>query len=717
MEWGSLRPIQVDAIHYLLDGRGDCIISAPTAGGKTEAAFLPILSTIADDHSDGIRAMYIGPLKALINDQFRRVGDLCERMEMPVHRWHGDVTSSARHKLLTRPSGVLLITPESLEAMFVLRPTKMRGLFSTLQFVVIDELHAFIGGVRGAQLRSQLYRLDERCGCRPVRIGLSATLGDAGRALEWLRPAGPAAALITDKDATRSVDLRVRAFWEQPKNDDEDEPERYDDDTVLAEVARSMLVTCSGRTNLAFANAKSRIEELADSLATQVRLLGTPDEVVVHHGSLSKEQREYAEERLRNSPRGCTAVCSNTLEMGIDVGAIDRVLQLSAPWSVASLTQRLGRSGRNEGASATLLGYFIVEAPTEDATVWRGLHLDFLQGLATIELMLERFVEPPDYDRPQLSTLIQQLMSSLAETGGTNAAVLYDRLITSNVFGRMTPSEFASLLRSMATVGLIEQMSEGDLILAPKGQRIVGHYSFYAAFVAPDEFTVLHGSDRIGRLVADFVPPQGEHVLLAGRRWRVDKVDAERKEVLVSPSRGRRPPAFLPFAGDLHPRIHEAMRELAIATKVPIYLDDTATAVLESLRQAATEASNFSPSVVGSSTGDRCRLFVWGGSRVQRTLHLVLRRAEFEIDDHAIGFDVKASVSDVRATLLAFSRKPGDGVDLARLADEELGARVVGAEKYDWAIPDPLWAKGYVASRLDLPGARVAALRLSSRAG
>ncbi len=163
MEWGSLRPIQVDAIHHLLDERGDGIIAAPTAGGKTEAAFLPILSSIADDHSDGVRAMYVGPLKALINDQFRRVGDLCERMEMAVHRWHGDVTSSARQKLLTRPSGVLLITPESLEAMFVLRPTKMRGLFSKLQFVVIDELHAFIGGVRGAQLRSQLHRLDERC--------------------------------------------------------------------------------------------------------------------------------------------------------------------------------------------------------------------------------------------------------------------------------------------------------------------------------------------------------------------------------------------------------------------------------------------------------------------------------------------------------------------------------------------------------------------------
>ncbi len=178
MKWTELRPIQTEAIQLLCGGtHTDCIIASPTASGKTEAAFLPVLSMIADDAEGGVRAMYIGPLKALINDQFGRLEQLCTRMEMPVHRWHGDVDETARKALLKTPSGILLITPESLEAMFVLRPTQLPSIFSRLSFVVIDEMHAFLGSVRGAQLLSQLHRLRMRTGADAIRIGLSATVG------------------------------------------------------------------------------------------------------------------------------------------------------------------------------------------------------------------------------------------------------------------------------------------------------------------------------------------------------------------------------------------------------------------------------------------------------------------------------------------------------------------------------------------------------------
>ncbi|MBK9031562.1 MAG: DEAD/DEAH box helicase [Myxococcales bacterium] len=198
MRWTSLNAIQVEAIEHLLGHEpSDCVIAAPTAGGKTEAAFLPVLSAIADDPGGGVRAMYVGPLKALINDQFRRVEDLCERMEMPVHRWHGDVAHAQRKALLSSPAGVLLITPESLEAMFILRPTHMPRLFARLAYVVIDEMHAFLGSVRGAQLISQLHRLRVRAGTDPLRIGLSATLGDPQAARRWLRPDGRAVRNIT----------------------------------------------------------------------------------------------------------------------------------------------------------------------------------------------------------------------------------------------------------------------------------------------------------------------------------------------------------------------------------------------------------------------------------------------------------------------------------------------------------------------------------------
>jgi ATP-dependent helicase Lhr and Lhr-like helicase len=209
MQWPSLRPIQDSAIQHLLNGGGDCVIAVPTAGGKTEAAFLPILSAVSNEENKGIAAMYIGPLKALINDQFGRIEDLCSRLELPVHKWHGDVGDSQRRAVLRSPKGVLLITPESLEAMFVLRPTAMPALFSQLRYVVIDEMHAFLGSVRGTQLISQLYRLQRRCGCNPIRVGLSATLGDPAAACAWLRPNGTPATYITDPSAARSVSMRV----------------------------------------------------------------------------------------------------------------------------------------------------------------------------------------------------------------------------------------------------------------------------------------------------------------------------------------------------------------------------------------------------------------------------------------------------------------------------------------------------------------------------
>jgi ATP-dependent Lhr-like helicase len=336
MKWEELRAIQASAIRHLRMGGRDCVISSPTASGKTEAAFLPILSAIADSPRGSVRAMYIGPLKALINDQFRRVEDLCARMDMPVHKWHGDVDAAARKALLETPSGVLLITPESLEAMFVLRSAQMSTVFGQLGYVVIDELHAFLGSERGAQLRSQLHRLRLKAGCDPVRIGLSATLGDPARALSWIRPEGPAAALISDSGSDSGVKVRVRGLWRNPRNQETDSKE--EDDPSLSELARGILVACQGKTNLVFANAKAHIEALADELTTQAAEMNLRDEVVVHHGSLSKEKREYAEQRLQQeSP--CTAVCSNTLEMGIDIGEIDDIVQVSAPWSVASAKQ------------------------------------------------------------------------------------------------------------------------------------------------------------------------------------------------------------------------------------------------------------------------------------------------------------------------------------------------------------------------------------------
>lgn len=703
MRWTALRPIQDRAIEHILGGRGDCIVTAPTAGGKTEAAFLPILSVLADDPGRSVRALYVGPLKALLNDQFRRIEDLCARMEMPVHRWHGDVGQGPRRALLARPSGVLLITPESIEAMFVLRSSLMPGLFSDLSFLVVDELHAFLGSARGAQLLSQFHRLADRCGCDPVRVGLSATLGDPAAACAWLRPGGRPATLLADQQAQRGVAIRVKAVWRDRSDsaaadDDGEDPGAEND--ALDSVARAILRSCHSATNLVFANAKSMIEDLADRLKKQADAMGLGHEVLVHHGSLAKEQREYTETRLRDE-RPATAVCSNTLELGIDIGEVDNVVQVSAPWSVTSLAQRLGRSGRREGGTAVLRAFLCVDRPGPRSTVWDGLHLDFLRAVAMIELLLERFCEPADTGRLHLSTLVHQLLAGLAETGGMPADRLYRRLANCGAFGRVTPAEFAMLLRHLAAMDLVAQMEEGDLVLGTRGQRLCDHFSFYAAFASPEEFRVLSGATEIGRLPASSLPRPGDHLLLGGRRWLVEEIVSDRREVHVVPAKGRKKPWFRSTSTDIHPAVHGKMFALACGAKVPPYLDDVARDVLACVRQEAAKLRAFRPRLQEKPGVDRTMLFLWAGSRIHRTLFLALHAAGFAVEDHEIGLEIGGSLRAVRDALGSFVDDPGDGSALAWRAEHELAARMTG-DKFDWALPDDLWQRAFVVERLAL---------------
>lgn len=711
MRWTELRPIQVDAIEHLLGGTPtDCIISSPTASGKTEAAFLPVLSALADEPSSGIRAMYIGPLKALINDQFGRIEALCARMEMPVHRWHGDVDDGARKSVLASPAGILLITPESLEAMFVLRPAQLPALFGRLAYVVIDETHAFLGTERGAQLISQLHRLRIRAGTDPIRIGLSATLGDRDAACRWLRRDGRPVRVIDAPSGSSEIMLRVRGFWRQQPAEDRASDEV--DDPALVDVARSILLACHGKTNLVFANAKSTIEALADELANQAKASALADEIVVHHGSLSKDQRQHAEERLRTG-RPCTAVCSNTLELGIDIGSIDEVVQVSPPWSVASLVQRLGRSGRRAGSARILRGFFIENVPGVGDDVWERLHLPTIRGLASIELMLENWLEPPEVDRANLSTSVQQILSILAETGGIRAHELYPRLAESGAFPHLNRGDFAKLLRELGARDLVEQLADSTLVLGLKAQRVVEHYSFYAAFKSPSEFQVLHRERSIGALPEGMLPGVGEHVILAGRRWLVEDIDVDRRQVFVSPSRGRRPPRFSSTPGDVASTLHARMRALLCDDARLEYIDDVAFEIVRRARAAAREA-NIDRLVQVSP--DRSTLSLWAGSKMHRALSLLFASAGLRIEAIAdVALHVHAPIDNWSGVLRRFVENP-DASTLAAYAEDKLHARVIDGEKFDVFVPGELWRRSFVRDRLDVESAVRVARRILSEA-
>lgn len=431
MNWTKLRPIQVDAIHEVFDGDGNIVIAARTASGKTEAAFLPVLSRIVAEPRQGVRAIYAGPLKALINDQFLRLERLCEIAEIPVHKWHGDVGRSAKKTLLDIPSGVLLITPESIESLFVNHPARLSSIFANLEFVVIDEMHAFLGSERGAHLKSLTTRLASKSRSPVRRIGLSATLGDMDAARSWLRTGEPQRVrLIEDKSDEKMVRLKVYGYLvHRVRENERKEPHDELDLPIDRPLALDVFNAFQGRTALIFANMKSDIETYADFARKEAERRGLADLFRVHHGSLSKGEREDTEEALR-SDRPTATFCSSTLEMGIDVGSVEAIGQIGAPWTVSSMAQRLGRSGRKEGDTQELRLYIEQDEPEATSPLAARLFPQLLQAIAMVELMVkEKWCEPPDIDRLHLSTLVQQILSVITEAGGAMADRLYAPLI------------------------------------------------------------------------------------------------------------------------------------------------------------------------------------------------------------------------------------------------------------------------------------------------
>ena len=460
--WNSLRDIQERAIHTLLNHNGDVILAAPTAGGKTEAAFLPLISSVIKERGEGgFDLVYVGPLRALINDQFQRLEDLCRRSDLPVYPWHGDISQGIKTKARRNPSGVLLITPESLEALFVLRGLEIPTLFAGTRAVIVDELHSLLDSERGVHLRSLLTRLELATDRRIRRIGLSATLSEMDLVKEYLRPEMPESVVLLESSSDRS-ELRVQLRGYVDRIDETE----VDGVAAKRAVAEHLYLNLRGSPNLVFAGSRQNVEWYSDALREISEEARVPLEFYPHHASLAREHRLDLEWRLKTR-RTTTAICTSTLELGIDIGDIVCVAQIGAPFSVSSLRQRLGRSGRRPGDASVLRMYAIEAEPEPTSHPLDRLHLDLIRSTAMIELLIQRWCEPPSPQALHLSTLTHQILSVIAEHGGVRANRLYNTLCGSGPFRQVDHSLFARVLRHLgrADVALIEQASDGVLLL------------------------------------------------------------------------------------------------------------------------------------------------------------------------------------------------------------------------------------------------------------
>jgi ATP-dependent Lhr-like helicase len=702
MRWPSLRPVQEEAIDHILGGEADLIISAQTAAGKTEAAFLPILSRMHENPANSVQTLYVGPLKALINDQFRRLERLCERAEIPVHRWHGDVDAGRKKALIAKPSGVLLITPESIESLMINRSTSLARLFRSLQFVVIDEIHALVGSERGTHLRSLLFRLRRFVEENYRIVGLSATLGDAFPVYaQWMRPDGDQPVrLIKGPSGEKQLLYKIHAYTPiKPKGKVDAGDDEGDSREMPLGLAEEMYEHFAGKKNLIFANSKTDVELFADSLNARCRQQRRPEEFLVHHGSLSKEIREFTEQEMQGR-RPRTTVCSSTLELGIDIGNVTAVGQIDPPWSVGSQVQRLGRSGRGDGEAQCMRVYVREDALDVKAALVDRLYPKLLRSIAISELMLQDppWVEPPNIDAFDLSTLTHQIMSVLAETGGCQASEVFNRLCSHGAFRAIDAQLFRGVLRSLGEHEIVEQMEQGDLILAPKGEAMVNHYSFYSAFASDVEYSVVYGGTLIGMLPALFLPQYDDHFLLAGRRWQVVSVDDDRKEITIKPAHGKKPPNFLGGGGEIHPRVRQMMRDVVLGDRQLKYLNATAMRLLSNARETALRAGLAQQSLIGLSPA-RCLWFTWTGTKIQRTLCLLADSVGLRATDDDIAIELKASVPDVIERFQNALRTPLDADSLAaRLQAKQ-------TRKLDDLIAVPLLIQSLAHDALDIPGA------------
>lgn len=695
-KWNELHDIQTKAIPAVLDTDDELILAATTAAGKTEAAFLPILSLVADQPIDSFAVLYISPLKALINDQFRRLEDLCERLEMPVVKWHGDASAAAKAKAQVKPRGIVLITPESLESLLLRRGPDVRRLIKDLRFIVIDELHAFLSGERGVHLASILKRLDAQAG-RPLRkVGLSATIGDFEGAKAFMNPQQPQSVkLVVSTTGHPELKFQVRGYrdpdpkWESRKPVDQQLP------TAHTAIVAHLHQVLRGSNNLVFASRRQVVENVADGLLQRCEAMRVPNEFFPHHGSLSKTLREDLEARLKDGELPTTAVATTTLELGIDIGTVKSIAQIGPPASVAGLRQRVGRSGRREGEPSVLRIYVSEpDRPVED-DLFERLRLDIVQAVAAVNLLVEKWVEPGVGRGLHLSTLLHQTMSVIRERGGARARELFSLLCGPGPFAMVTEQDFAALLRAMRTAELIEQAPDAMLMLGRVGEVITDRFDFYAVFMSDEEYRIVTDQRTLGTLPIFNPLREGDYLTFAGRRWIVLGVDDRAKVVMVKPAPAGRVPNFPAGEGmPLHDRVIEEMRAVYQSDAPCGFLDAQGKLLLHEAREAYRTLNLDHRQLL--NVGSDVYFFLWRGTFATQTLRLALARQGVQTDVYSAGLHAEhCELSKFEQALQSIVAQPPSAVELAAFAQP------LRRDKYDEHLPDEMLRDAFARTRID----------------
>jgi len=711
-KWQELRAVQVEAAKSIFFTQDNILICSKTASGKTEAAFFPVLSILESRQFKSFGAIYLAPLKTLINDQFGRVGMILGESNTPVFHWHGDVSASHKRSAFKNPQGILQITPESLEGLMLNHYNNIHKLFCDVQFIIIDEIHFMTGTDRGNQVRCILERMAHVIGKSPRRIGLSATIGDPLTSADWLgENTGRNTNVIFIKNEKTKIKLAGEHFFtDDAKTHTVEENKMYENFGdkysyfLFSDEANNFIYDCARnkQKSLIFNNTREETEYLTTVLRMIAKERREEDIFRIHHGSISKQIREDTEADMKDSGIQTATCCTVTMELGIDIGDLERVIHLGAPNSVSSFLQRLGRSGRRSNTPEMVI---IVneDIVSPNALLPHSIPWELLKSIAVIQLYLEdQWIEPPVIKKMPFSLLFHQTLCILAASYELLPNALTKMVLSMSPFHHIRKEDYKTLLLYMQNNKIIQLTDEGTFIIGIEGEKVINSYKFLATFKDYDEYKVVYRNATIGTLTSE--TPVGYVFTLAGLTWIVSEILPKQKMIRVEKADGYK--AF-PWPGsyrDINTKIVRKIRDVLLGESIYQYLLPGAAQRLGQARLVAKSSGMLTEPVLNLGGTTWC-LFPWLGTKSNWTLRRFIKSRcinKFNLTDIEYGdwFYIRLNIGkgdghELIRYIASFFNE--DSPDLESLVGEKENPSY---ERYDEHVPQELIRRGYITDKM-----------------
>ncbi len=707
-KWEELRGIQIAACEVIFDSDDNLLLSSGTASGKTEAAFLPVLTHLYEQPSHSVGIMYISPLKALINDQFKRLEQLLLDSNIPVCKWHGDASQTQKNKLMNHPEGIIQITPESLESLITNKRGACLKMFADLRYIIIDEVHQFMRDVRGVQLLCVLERLQKLTGVIPRRIGLSATLGDVSLAQNWLNTGTcrKCAAPVTEEGKKR-VKLHVERFANTPE--EAAKADMNSRDNTISTVGNIgerehyeyLFQMTLDKKTIIFTNSREETELVIANLKEIALKHKAPDVYRVHHGNVSSLLRENTEDEMKSADEKIVTGATVTLELGIDIGSLDQAVQIGTPYSVSGFAQRLGRCGRR-GQVPQLLFTFVEDVKINPGDTLGPINWDFIRTIAIIELYTkDHWIEPIYPHHHAYNLLYHQTMSYLKSNGELSPAGLAQTILSLGCFEHISQEDYKQLLNHLINIEHLQRTEHGGLVIGREGEKIVNSFHFLTVFLSTEYFLVKDENRTIGTV--DKIYPVGIRFALAGMTWETVDVNINSKVLFVKNVPGISVVDWdVDFDAELHTVLVRKMRSILLGEPGYPYLSGRCNERLTEI-QFISRNSGILDHMVTPLSDIKYAIFPWIGTRQLLTLHYALKQRKIKsrlpwMTSVYLEVNFQGSLAELEAIIHDIITSDLDLYELPLPDDVQIRG------KYNEFIPLNLLRKQFIEDYLDFDG-------------